>query len=585
MTKIVNWHEQILLKRMKLLWTFFVGTLLFTTLSVFGSVCQHFPKEKFELCKDMPYNSTLFPNSLDNRNIEEAIKEMDVFTPMIKVACSELLQTFLCSVYAPFCREEVNGIMYPCRSICEKAKAGCSELMNRFKFNWPKSLDCKNFPENTGSYSNLCLDESVLSRAWRKGNNGNNNGGGGGGEWNGNENGGGKNNGQGKFDVFNCPPSQLKSEKHYNFMGIEGCASKCEAIYFQDTEKDFARNWVLFWSIVCMLSTAFTLLTFVVDMPRFRYPERPIIFLSGCYFMVSTAFLAGPLSGNAVSCHTQLKDGKGQQIELLNQGTENASCTVVFMIIYFFLMAASIWWVILTLTWFLAAGLKWGHEAIEASSQYFHAAAWAIPAAMTIAILAMNKVDGDALSGICFVGGNNKEALQGFVIVPLFVCLILGTIFLFAGFIALIRIRKVLKDDHSMRTDKLTRLMIRIGIFSVLYSLPAIIVIACLFYELGHKETWDRSWIQSYMSTIDSCGGYECVDFIGAARPDFAVYIIKYLMLLMVGITSGFWIWSGKTIQSWKMFYYNKILHRPLPRNYDSKDGSSRAAFLSKPAM
>nr|ABI98898.1 frizzled receptor 1 [Clytia hemisphaerica] len=552
-------------KNFEIMRLFLFGIFILMPTVTSNKVCQHFPKEKFELCKEMPYNTTLFPNILDNRNIEEAIKEMEVFSPMIKVACSELLQTFLCSVYAPFCREDTAGIMYPCRSICEKAREGCSELMNRLQFKWPQHLDCKNFPENTGNFKSLCLDETVLSLAYRK---------------KPKENPGGDTPGE-YYGKFNCPPHQMKDEKHYNFMGQEGCASKCEPIYFEKTEKEFARNWVLFWSIVCMLSTAFTLLTFVVDMPRFRYPERPIIFLSGCYFTVSTAFLAGPLSGNAVSCHTQLKNRRGE-IELLNQGTENASCTVVFMIIYFFLMAASIWWVILTLTWFLAAGLKWGHEAIEASSQYFHAAAWAIPAAKTIAILAMNKVDGDALSGICFVGGNNVGALQGFVIVPLLICLILGTFFLFSGFLALIRIRKVLKDDHSLRTDKLTRLMIRIGIFSVLYSLPAIIVIACLFYEQSYRDTWNESWIKSYMDVPRDCGDKECKDFIGKARPDFTVFIIKYLMLLMVGITSGFWIWSGKTIQSWKMFYYNKILHRPLPRHNDSKDGSSRAAFLSR---
>jgi frizzled protein 1/7 len=42
----------------------------------------------------------------------------------------------------------------------------------------------------------------------------------------------------------------------------------------------------------------------------------------------------------------------------------------------------------------LAAGLKWGHEAIEANSQYFHMAAWAVPAIKTITILAMGKVEG-----------------------------------------------------------------------------------------------------------------------------------------------------------------------------------------------
>lgn len=57
-------------------------------------------------------------------------------------------------------------------------------------------------------------------------------------------------------------------------------------------------------------------------------------------------------------------------------------------------MAANLWWVVLTLTWFLAAGLKWGHEPIEAKSHYFHLVTWALPAALTIAILAMGKVEG-----------------------------------------------------------------------------------------------------------------------------------------------------------------------------------------------
>jgi len=47
------------------------------------------------------------------------------------------------------------------------------------------------------------------------------------------------------------------------------------------------------------------------------------------------------------------------------QGAKNGLCSVVFAVLYFFGMAASIWWVVLALTWFLAAGLKWGHEAIE----------------------------------------------------------------------------------------------------------------------------------------------------------------------------------------------------------------------------
>lgn len=528
---------------------------------------------RFTLCRDMPYNTTMFPNSLNHRNFEEASTEMAMFGPLIKVGCSEDLQFFLCSVYAPVC---INiGPLPPCKELCEKAKAGCIGIMKKFGFLWPDYLRCDRYPmrgEGTVCVNNKEDDKKDRKDRGRKPIDQNLN------EYE-----------RAKYNwsrlsyaeavkFYRCPTNQQKDTKHYKFMGQKKCASECEPIHFTPKEKEFARNWVLFWSVVCMLSTTFTLLTFIVDMPRFRYPERPIIFLSGCYFVIACMFIAGPITDTQIACH---KTDNGA--ELLNQGTENAACTVVFMFVYFFLMSASIWWVILTLTWFLAAGLKWGHEAIEGSSQYFHAAAWAIPAAKTIAILAMNRVDGDILSGICFVGGKSIESLRGFVLAPLFAYLVLGTLFLLAGFIALIRIRKVLKTDRSLRTDKLTRLMIRIGIFAVLYSLPAIIVIACLFYEQTYRREWDKSWIRAWLDMSASCDGKSCFKFVGEVRPDFAVFMIKYLMLLMVGITSGFWIWSGKTISSWKRFYYNKILQQRVPRlQYESNNGSARTDFTTR---
>lgn len=57
-------------------------------------------------------------------------------------------------------------------------------------------------------------------------------------------------------------------------------------------------------------------------------------------------------------------------------------------------MAAFAWWTCLTLAWFLAAGLKWGHEAIEARSHIFHLVAWAVPAVQTMFVLALGKVEG-----------------------------------------------------------------------------------------------------------------------------------------------------------------------------------------------
>ncbi|XP_057304284.1 frizzled-2-like [Hydractinia symbiolongicarpus] len=539
---------------------FFVIVLLATVdLSHAGqkTTCVSLKHRGLRLCQNLGYNATMFPNSLEHRNMEDASTELDNFLPLVKIQCAKEIEFFLCSVYLPVCLE--SGPLPPCREVCERAQRGCIKLMTQYGFPWPEYLRCSRFPKKVEN--RLCVDKP-FKEPGTNGNNGINTGGIPVNPFH--------NTTHASYDDYRCPAKQQKETKHYKFMGTEKCASLCTPIYFTHKEKDFARNWVLFWSVVCMLSTAFTLLTFIVDMPRFRYPERPIIFLSGCYFIVAIAFISGPVSDNAIACH---KTDDGTQ--LLNQGTDNASCTIVFMLIYFFLMSASIWWVILTLTWFLAAGLKWGHEAIEGSSQYFHAAAWAIPAAKTIAVLAMNQIDGDILAGVCFVGGKNVNALRGFVLAPLVVYLVVGSFFLFAGFISLIQIRKVLKDDSSLRAEKLTRLMVRIGIFSILYSLPAIIVIACLFYEQTYRIEWDSSWISAWLTMLGKCDEKVCFEFSGKSRPDFAVFMIKYLMLLMVGITSGFWIWSGKTIQSWRRFYYNKILHQRVPRQYyESKDGS-----------
>lgn len=74
------------------------------------------------------------------------------------------------------------------------------------------------------------------------------------------------------------------------------------------------------------------------------------------------------------------------------------------------------WWVVLTLTWFLAAGLKWGHEAIERIAYYFHVAAWGLPLVKLLAILWVQRVDADILAGVCFVGIRNMAMMRAFVL-------------------------------------------------------------------------------------------------------------------------------------------------------------------------
>lgn len=499
------------------------------------------------LCKDIKYNETIMPNLLNHQKQEDAGMEVHQFFPLVKVKCSADLQFFLCSMYAPVCTI-LDYPIPPCRSLCMSAREGCEHLMNKFGFKWPESLECDKFPE-VGSSDKLCVGENVTEHRINHA------------PASPNSTGLLVNHG------FLCPREfrvPLGLDYVFRIRGKEekNCGMPCHHMFFRGENLKFSRYWIGAWAVQCMVSTLFTVLTFLIDMQRFRYPERPIIFLSFCNLMVSSTYFAGFVLGDQVACNEPFEVTGGhsniEMVRTITQNNKKEACTVMFMVLYFFSMAGSIWWVVLTLTWFLAAGLKWGHEAIESNSQYFHLAAWTIPAVKTITILAMGKVEGDVLSGVCYVGLWNMDALRGFVLAPLFVYLALGKVFLMAGFISLCHIRTVMKHDGT-KTDKLEKLMVRIGIFSFLYTLPALTVLCCYFYEQAHFDDWMLAWhwqVNAEKRWSIPCPEPSCVRRDRSLRrPEFYVFMIKYLGILIVGITSGVWIWSGKTFASWRNFY------------------------------
>lgn len=51
------------------------------------------------------------------------------------------------------------------------------------------------------------------------------------------------------------------------------------------------------------------------------------------------------------------------------------------------------------MSWFMAAALRWTHERIQQHSSLFHLAGWGLPATQTIAVLVLQDVDADELTG------------------------------------------------------------------------------------------------------------------------------------------------------------------------------------------
>ena len=512
------------------------------------------------MCRGIGYNMTYMPNQFNHDTQEEAGLEVHQFWPLVEIQCSPDLKFFLCSMYVPICMTNYHKPLPVCRSVCERAKSGCAPLMLQYGFSWPERMKCDDLPVY-GDKHQLCMDFNTTERATpapkyrtkypMKGTGSLAIGSGG-------------VAGVGGTTSRDCtcecrrPLVYLTNQTSplYNRVktgGVENCLMNCYGPYFTENERTFAQFWIGLWSVLCCVSTAMTVCTFFVDMQRFKYPERPIVFLSACYLLVSVGYIIRLVLGHEyVACEQY----DGQSI-IRYETTGPAACTVVFLLIYFFGMASSIWWVILSFTWFLAAGLKWGQEAISNYSQYFHLAAWLIPSVKSITVLALSSVDGDPISGVCYVGNQNLLNLRAFVLAPLCAYLVLGASFLLAGFVSLFRIRSVIKQQGHAKAVKLEKLMIRIGVFTVLYTVPATIVICCYFYEQHFRESWQRT---------QNC---PCATAAAAATsggrsyaPDYSVFMLKYFMCLVVGITSGFWIWSGKTLDSWRRFYA-RICGRP----------------------
>ncbi|XP_038844896.1 frizzled-9-like isoform X3 [Salvelinus namaycush] len=492
---------------------------------------------------------TRMPNFMKYESQAEASIKLNEFAPLVEYGCDVHLRFFLCSLYVPMCTDKVSTTIPACRPMCEQARQKCSPIMEKFSFGWPDSLDCSKLPTKNNPNS-LCMEapENDTKQEIKKG--------------------------EGMLPVPPRPrqPGPGTSGHSGNSLGScenpekfqyveksQSCAPRCSSVvdvFWSRQDKDFAFIWMAVWSTLCFISTAFTVLTFLLDPQRFQYPERPIIFLSMCYNVYSVAFVIRSVAGaENIAC-----DRENGELYVIQEGLESTGCTIVFLILYYFGMASSIWWVILTLTWFLAAGKKWGHEAIEAHSSYFHMAAWGIPAMKTIVILTMRKVAGDELTGLCYVGSMDVNALTGFVLIPLSCYLIIGTSFILTGFVALFHIRKIMKTGGT-NTEKLEKLMVKIGVFSILYTVPATCVIICYFYERLNMGYWKFQALENKL------------------------FMLKIFMSLVVGITSGVWVWSSKTLQTWQGLCNRKLSVRTSRKPCSSVSCSTSHCHYKSPAV
>ncbi|RLV62811.1 hypothetical protein DV515_00018920 [Chloebia gouldiae] len=314
--------------------------------------------------------------------------------------------------------------------------------------------------------------------------------------------------------------------------------------------------YIAAFSSVTIFCTFFTLATFVADWRNSnRYPAVILFYVNACFFVGSIGWLA------------QFMDGARDEIVCRADGTmrlgeptsnETLSCVIIFVIVYYSLMSGVIWFVMLTYAWhtsFKALGTT--YQPLLGKTSYFHLITWSIPFVLTVAILAVAQVDGDSVSGICFVGYKNYRYRAGFVLAPIGLVLIVGGYFLIRGVMTLFSI----KSNHpgllsEKAASKINETMLRLGIFGFLAFGFVFITFGCHFYDFFNQAEWERSFREYVLCeanvTIATQTNKPIPDCEIKNRPSLLVEKINLFAMFGTGVSMSTWVWTKATLLIWK---------------------------------
>lgn len=303
------------------------------------------------------------------------------------------------------------------------------------------------------------------------------------------------------------------------------CIYKCGTDAFYTThQKKIVETCILVFSVLCFIFTLFSLITFWTESTRFKFPERPVLFLTLCYNLLSICYLFKIFyqkSTNVPGNIDEIHDFNGgissmKMTDGVNQCSINSQCLAYFIIVNYLIISASFWWLVFGLSWWLSSAKQWSQEALERKSGLFHVLAWLLPLASPIAALLFGAIRVNELTGMC--------TTVGFTEIPALILLVMGAIFI------ILSARSLRSLRTSWKNSKLSQVMSRILMFGVIFVVPAIAGILLMFLD--------------YDKELPPClPGETCYS---PEKRTINITIIRYACLLMGGI-SGIWVWSKKT--------------------------------------
>ncbi|XP_034947663.1 protein smoothened [Chelonus insularis] len=471
-------------------------------------------KMKYSTCMGTPLPFTmttvdLLPEPMTQDQIQERLKILQVLRHIPK--CWAVVQPFLCSLFMPQCNN--NTVELPSQEFCKKVSGPCRILFNHTI--WPNFINC----ENTKLFPKMCNDYM-------------------------------------RDYYFNtstkCINPLISTENSLAiFEGVEGCGTQCNDPLYTPEQQNQIHSFIFWGAVISGVFNLFTVITFLIDWRSAnKYPALVIFYINCCFLISCIGWLAQFTSGNRESIVCR-KDGT---LRMNEPSGGSLSCVVVFVLIYYSSMAATVWFVILTYAWHMRfQALSTIQDKIDKKSAYFHLIAWCLPLVLTVTIIALGEVDGNSVTGICFVGYTNHIIRSGFLLGPILVGILIGGYFLSRGLVTLIRLKISSQEIISERASvKIRGTIIRMGCFSVFTFLAVVITVYCHMYDFQNSSKWHQSFRDYMICLITKYS--EDSECKMKYKPSVTKLQLHLLAPFLAGVLMSSWVWTSSTIDTWIRF-------------------------------
>lgn len=153
---------------------------------------------------------------------------------------------------------------------------------------------------------------------------------------------------------------------------MEGCGLQCKDPMYTDEEHESMQALIFWGSILCIVCNIFVIATFKIHDWKHSSAKHPACNL----LQISVCFLF-----NWIGWMLQFIPGHRENIVCRRDGTlrysepsagDNLACLIPFMLIYYSLIAANVWFAIFTYAWFLQTKDRGLHSFKSYQNNFLH---------------------------------------------------------------------------------------------------------------------------------------------------------------------------------------------------------------------